>query len=107
VTDPPKRDDAAARAAQKIRKHTDGMFWRDIAAIIREEFAALEEKNRWLRADHEDQIGQIHRWMKRHHYPRPHFCDDWDGLLIGPGDPEFEECCSHRAALAATEKEDD
>jgi hypothetical protein len=25
-----------------------------------------------------------------------HFCCEWDGMLIGPGMPEFEECCSHR-----------
>jgi hypothetical protein len=23
-----------------------------------------------------------------------HFCYDWDGLLIGPGMWEFEECCN-------------
>jgi hypothetical protein len=23
-----------------------------------------------------------------------HFCPDWDGMLLGPGMVEFNECCS-------------
>ena len=26
-----------------------------------------------------------------------HFCAEWDGLLIGPGMFEYEQCCPHRA----------
>lgn len=28
-----------------------------------------------------------------------HFCDDWDGLLIGPGMHEFEDCCTHKTDI--------
>lgn len=29
----------------------------------------------------------IHHWK-----PKLHWCQDWDGLLIDQGDPEFEHC---------------
>ena len=30
---------------------------------------------------------EIHKWK-----PYLHFCDEWDGLLINIGDPEFKVC---------------
>ena len=28
-------------------------------------------------------------WVQK----RYHWCDDWDGLLVGPDDPEMQACC--------------
>lgn len=48
--------------------------------------------------DFDDQRKILVAYFRRK-VPQAHFCDDWDQLFIGPGDREYEECCSHRTAL--------
>lgn len=87
---------------RKLRRRNEELE-QDIDALVRKLENALDEvvnlQQTVLKArDLVDQGAELRAYAERRKLGI-HFCDNWDGLLIGPGDVEFEECCPHREKL--------